>query len=92
DTSGAGLHRRGYRQAQGEAPLKETLAAALIKVSKWNPNRPFVDLFCGSGTIPLEAAMIGQNIAPGYNREFISEHWNWIKSKVWDEARDEADS
>lgn len=92
DTSGAGLHRRGYRQAQGEAPLKETLAAALIKVSKWNPNRPFVDLFCGSGTIPLEAAMIGQNIAPGYNREFISEQWNWIKSKVWDEARDEADS
>ncbi|BDH61432.1 RNA methyltransferase [Lysinibacillus sp. PLM2] len=92
DTSGAGLHRRGYRQSQGEAPLKETLAAALVKVSKWNPDRPFVDLFCGSGTIPLEAAMIGQNIAPGYNREFISEQWNWIKSKVWEEARDEADS
>ncbi|WP_431029923.1 THUMP domain-containing class I SAM-dependent RNA methyltransferase [Lysinibacillus sp. LZ02] len=92
DTSGAGLHKRGYRQVQGEAPLKETLAAALVKVSKWNPNRPFVDPFCGSGTIPLEAAMIGQNIAPGYNREFISEGWHWMKAKIWDEVRDEADS
>ncbi|CAM5181780.1 Putative N6-adenine-specific DNA methylase OS=Ureibacillus acetophenoni OX=614649 GN=SAMN05877842_103285 PE=4 SV=1 [Ureibacillus acetophenoni] len=92
DTSGAGLHKRGYRTSQGEAPLKETLAAALVKISKWSPNRPFVDLFCGSGTIPLEAAMIGQNIAPGYNREFISEEWNWFKSKIWDEARNEADS
>ncbi|WP_042475230.1 THUMP domain-containing class I SAM-dependent RNA methyltransferase [Bacillus ndiopicus] len=92
DTSGAGLHKRGYRQVQGEAPLKETLAAALVKISKWNPNRPFVDLFCGSGTIPLEAAMIGQNIAPGYNREFISEEWSWMKAKIWDEVRDEAES
>ncbi len=92
DTSGVGLHKRGYRQSQGEAPLKETLAAALVKISKWSPNRPFVDLFCGSGTIPLEAAMIGQNIAPGYNREFISEQWGWIKSKVWDDVRDEAES
>lgn len=92
DTSGAGLHKRGYRQVQGEAPLKETLAAALVKISKWNPNRPFVDLFCGSGTIPLEAAMIGQNIAPGYNREFISEEWAWMKAEIWDEVRDEADS
>ncbi len=92
DTSGAGLHKRGYRQSQGEAPLKETLAAALVKISKWNPSRPFVDLFCGSGTIPLEAAMIGQNIAPGYNREFISEEWTWFKSKIWDDARDEAES
>ncbi|MFJ8235219.1 class I SAM-dependent RNA methyltransferase [Ureibacillus sp. NPDC094379] len=92
DTSGAGLHKRGYRQLQGEAPLKETLAAALVKISKWSPSRPFVDLFCGSGTIPLEAAMIGQNIAPGYNREFISEQWPWMKSKVWEEIRDEADS
>ena len=91
DTSGAGLHKRGYRQIQGEAPLKETLAAALIKISKWSPTRPFVDVFCGSGTIPLEAAMIGQNIAPGYNREFISEEWSWMKAKVWDDARNEAD-
>jgi len=92
DTSGAGLHKRGYRQAQGEAPLKETLAAALVQISKWNPNRPFVDPFCGSGTIVLEAAMLGQNIAPGYNREFISEAWPWMKAKIWDEVRDEADS
>ncbi|MBG9453993.1 RNA methyltransferase [Lysinibacillus sphaericus] len=92
DTSGVGLHKRGYRQAQGEAPLKETLAAALVQISKWNPNRPFVDPFCGSGTIALEAAMFGQNIAPGYNREFISEEWPWMKAKIWDEVRDEADS
>ncbi|KMY32940.1 class I SAM-dependent RNA methyltransferase [Lysinibacillus xylanilyticus] len=92
DTSGAGLHKRGYRQVQGEAPLKETLAAALVQISKWNPNRPFVDPFCGSGTIALEAAMFGQNIAPGYNREFISEDWPWMKAKIWDAARDEADS
>ncbi|WP_286926242.1 MULTISPECIES: THUMP domain-containing class I SAM-dependent RNA methyltransferase [Lysinibacillus] len=92
DTSGAGLHKRGYRQAQGEAPLKETLAAALVQISKWNPNRPFVDPFCGSGTIALEAAMLGQNIAPGYNREFISEAWPWMKAKMWDEVRNEADS
>ena len=91
DTSGSGLHKRGYRQTQGEAPLKETLAAALVKVSKWNPNRPFVDVFCGSGTIPLEAAMIGQNIAPGYNRDFISEEWAWMKAKIWEDARLEAD-
>jgi len=91
DTSGAGLHKRGYRQVQGEAPLKETLAAALVKISKWNPSRPFVDPFCGSGTIALEAAMIGQNIAPGYNRDFISEEWPWFKKEIWDQARDEAD-
>lgn len=92
DTSGAGLHKRGYRQLQGEAPLKETLAAALIKISKWQPNRPLVDPFCGSGTIPLEAAMIGQNIAPGYNREFISEDWSWMKASIWDDVRNEADA
>lgn len=91
DTSGAGLHKRGYRQFQGEAPLKETLAAALVKISKWSPSRPFVDPFCGSGTIALEAAMIGQNIAPGYNREFISEEWPWMKQAIWEQARDEAD-
>ncbi|MBU9671928.1 class I SAM-dependent RNA methyltransferase [Planococcus sp. CP5-4] len=91
DTSGAGLHKRGYRVGQGEAPLKETLAAALIKLSRWSPDRPFVDPFCGSGTIVIEAAMIGQNIAPGYNREFDSEQWPWIGSKIWDEVRAEAE-
>ncbi|WP_075982083.1 THUMP domain-containing class I SAM-dependent RNA methyltransferase [Bacillus massilinigeriensis] len=92
DTSGSGLHKRGYRAGQGEAPLKETLAAALVLLTNWTPDRPFVDPFCGSGTIPIEAALIGQNIAPGFNREFVSEAWHWIPQKVWDEARDEAEN
>lgn len=91
DTSGVGLHKRGYRLDQGEAPLKETLAAALVYISKWNPNRPFVDPFCGSGTIPIEAAMIGQNLAPGYNRSFISEDWPWMSKKIWEDVRLEAE-
>lgn len=91
DTSGTGLHKRGYRAAQGEAPLKETLAAALIMLTNWRPDKPFIDPFCGSGTIPIEAAMIGQNIAPGFNREFVSEQWKWIPEKVWDEVRTEAE-
>ncbi|MGK7378221.1 THUMP domain-containing class I SAM-dependent RNA methyltransferase [Planococcus sp. 1R117A] len=91
DTSGAGLHKRGYRLDQGEAPLKETLAAALVKLSRWTPDRPFVDPFCGSGTIVIEAAMIGQNIAPGYNRDFDSEEWPWMKQQIWDDVRAEAE-
>lgn len=91
DTSGAGLHKRGYRTGQGEAPLKETLAAALIMLTNWKPDKPFIDPFCGSGTIPIEAALIGQNIAPGFNRDFVSESWSWMDSKVWDEARIEAE-
>lgn len=91
DTSGAGLHKRGYRVDQGEAPLKETLAAALVKLSRWTPDRPFVDPFCGSGTIVIEAAMIGQNIAPGYNREFDSEKWPWIGETIWNEVREQAE-
>jgi putative N6-adenine-specific DNA methylase len=91
DTSGSGLHKRGYRAGQGEAPLKETLAAALVMLTNWTPDRPFVDPFCGSGTIPIEAALIGQNIAPGFNREFVSETWNWMPEKIWDEARNEAE-
>ncbi|HSJ37394.1 MAG TPA: class I SAM-dependent RNA methyltransferase [Planococcus sp. (in: firmicutes)] len=91
DTSGAGLHKRGYRLDQGEAPLKETLAAALVKISRWTPDRPFVDPFCGSGTIVIEAAMIGQNIAPGYNREFDSEKWPWIGEAIWKEVREQAE-
>jgi putative N6-adenine-specific DNA methylase len=91
DTSGVGLHKRGYRQEQNEAPLKETLAAALVKLSKWTPNRPFFDPFCGSGTLPIEAAMIGQNIAPGYNRDFASSEWEWIGDDVWNKALQEAD-
>jgi putative N6-adenine-specific DNA methylase len=91
DTSGSGLHKRGYRAGQGEAPLKETLAAALVLLTNWTPDRPFVDPFCGSGTIPIEAALIGQNIAPGFNRDFISEQWNWISKRDWEEARLEAE-
>jgi putative N6-adenine-specific DNA methylase len=91
DTSGAGLHKRGYRASQGEAPLKETLAAALVLLTNWKPNRPLIDPFCGSGTIPIEAALIGQNIAPGFNREFVSEGWKFIKEKYWQEAFEEAE-
>lgn len=91
DCSGAGLHRRGYRAGQGEAPIKETLAAALVQLTNWTPDRPFVDPFSGSGTIPIEAALIGQNIAPGFNREFVSEAWDWISDKLWDEGRTEAE-
>lgn len=91
DASGSGLHKRGYRAGQGEAPLKETLAAALVMLTNWNPDKPFADPFCGSGTIPIEAALIGQNIAPGFNREFISEGWSWIPEKVWEDARNEAE-
>lgn len=91
DTSGAGLHRRGYRVGQGEAPIKETLAASLVLLTNWTPDRTFVDPFCGSGTIAIEAALIGQNIAPGFNREFISEQWDWMPESVWDEVRNEAE-
>jgi putative N6-adenine-specific DNA methylase len=72
DTSGAGLHKRGYRALAGEAPLKETLAAALVMLSRWQPHRVLADPFCGSGTIAVEAALIGKNIAPGLNRDFVS--------------------
>ncbi len=91
DTSGTGLHKRGYRVGQGEAPIKETLGAALVLLTNWTPDRPFVDPFCGSGTLPIEAALIGQNIAPGFNREFVSEGWDWIPAKAWDDARMEAE-
>ena len=92
DTTGPqALHKRGYRTGQGEAPLKETLAAALVKLTNWTPDRPLVDPFCGSGTIAIEAALIGQNIAPGFNREFVSEDWPMIDSSVWDKVRDEAE-
>jgi putative N6-adenine-specific DNA methylase len=91
DTSGAGLHKRGYRIKQNEAPLKETLAAALIQLTNWRPDDPFVDPFTGSGTIPIEAALIGQNIAPGFNREFAAEEWGIVPQTVWDQALTEAE-
>ncbi|MET3575177.1 class I SAM-dependent RNA methyltransferase [Bhargavaea ullalensis] len=92
DTSGAGLHKRGYRVGQGEAPLKETLAAALVQLTRWTPDRPFHDPFCGSGTLAIEAAMIGQNMAPGYNRDFVSEGWPWMDAKIWEDVRAHAES
>ncbi|MCF6462242.1 THUMP domain-containing class I SAM-dependent RNA methyltransferase [Clostridium sp. Cult1] len=90
DTSGSGLHKRGYRTHSVEAPLKETLAAALIQLSYWNKDRFLLDPFCGSGTIPIEAAMIGKNIAPGLNRNFASEGWPRVKKEYWQDARRKA--
>ncbi|WP_257352157.1 THUMP domain-containing class I SAM-dependent RNA methyltransferase [Pseudalkalibacillus decolorationis] len=90
DTSGEALHKRGYRYLHNEAPLKETLAAALIQLTNWKADRPFLDPFCGSGTIPIEAAMIAKNIAPGLNREFASENWSWLDKKLWYTAVEEA--
>lgn len=89
DTSGAGLHKRGYRELTSFAPLKETLAAALVKLSRWRPDMVLLDPFCGSGTIPIEAALIGQNAAPGMNREFVSEKWPNISRELWRQARKE---
>lgn len=91
DTSGSGLHKRGYRYLHNEAPLKETLAAAMIKLTNWHADKPLYDPFCGSGTIPIEAAMIGQNIAPGINRSFAFEKWNWYEQKWIDLAHEEAE-
>ena len=90
DTSGDGLHKRGYRDFAGAAPLKETLAAALVQLSYWHPERTLWDPFCGSGTIPIEAALIGRNRAPGLGRTFLAETWPWIPRELWKQARDEA--
>lgn len=90
DTSGSGLHKRGYRLSGSEAPLKETLAAAMVILARWKPDITLVDPFCGSGTIPIEAALIGQNIAPGMNRTFAAENWPTIPRKLWREARRES--
>lgn len=91
DTSGTSLFKRGYRVAKGEAPLKENMAAALILLAHWYPERPFVDPVCGSGTLPIEAAMIGRNIAPGFNRDFICETWDWIPANISEKMRAKAD-
>lgn len=91
DTTGESLHKRGYRTFTGKAPVSETLAAALIMLSPWHRDRILVDPFCGSGTIPIEAAMIGANIAPGMNRSFTAENWHHIlPGKSWYEAVNEA--
>lgn len=91
DTSGSSLHKRGYRETAGKAPISETLAAALIMLTPWKKDRILVDPFCGSGTFPIEAAMMAANIAPGMNRSFIAEKWNnLIPKKLWYEAINEA--
>lgn len=90
DTTGAGLHKRGYRKLASGAPLKETLAAAMIMISRWNHERVLIDPFCGSGTIPIEAALIGRNLAPGIKRPFTAESWGNIPQGLWKQAREEA--
>ena len=91
DTSGESLHKRGYRTLASKAPITETLAAALILLTPWNRDRILVDPFCGSGTFPIEAAMMAAKMAPGMNRSFLAEEWrNVIKRKCWYEAMDEA--
>ena len=87
DTSGSGLHTRGYRKHPVRAPIKETLAAALVQLSFWKPDRVLLDPFCGSGTIPVEAALIARNIAPGLGRKFVSEEWDCVDSALWKEER-----
>lgn len=90
DTSGDALHKRGYRERAGDAPIKETLASAMISLSFWEPNRTFYDPFCGSGTFCLEAYMIGRNIAPGLMRKFAFENWKVVSEECYKEARSRA--
>ncbi len=91
DTSGSGLHKRGYRDLNTTAPLQETIAAAMIDLSRWHEDRILIDPFCGSGTIPIEAALMARNIAPGRKRNFAAEDWPNIPGKLWEKAREEAE-
>lgn len=90
DTSGEALHRRGYRRTAGAAPLKETLAAGMVQLSYWNRDRVLADPFCGSGTLPIEAALIARNRAPGLGRSFLAETWPRLPNRDWVAARAEA--
>lgn len=90
DTSGIGLHKRGYRVKETSAPMKETLASALVQLSFWKKDKTLIDTCSGSGTILIEAAMIGRNIAPGISRKFVSEEWEIFKDDEWKNARKEA--
>lgn len=90
DTTGPSLFKRGYRTEKGGAPLKENMAAALIMLTTWRKDRPFVDPTCGSGTIPIEAALIGRRIAPGSNRTFACEDWEWFDEAVFKTVRERA--
>lgn len=91
DTTGPSLFKRGYRLEKGGAPLKENMAAALVMLTNWRKDRPFVDPVCGSGTICIEAALIGHNIAPGFNREFACEAWDWFSEEVFETVRADAE-
>lgn len=90
DTSGAGLHKRGYREISNEAPLRETLAAAMVKIARFKGKEPLIDPFCGSGTIAIEAAMIAQKRPAGIKRRFASEKWGFIPKQIWEEERKKA--
>lgn len=90
DTSGEGLHKRGYRTLTAAAPLKETMAAGLLSIARWYTDRPFADPLCGSGTLPLEAAMMALSIAPGKLRRFDAEAWKGVPARIWQDARMEA--
>lgn len=90
DTTGSSLFKRGYRMNKGGAPLKENMAAALVLLARWYPEMPFVDPVCGSGTIPIEAALIGCNIAPGLKRNFAFENWDWVDKDIIKQAREQA--
>ena len=90
DTTGPGLHKRGYRAVGVEAPLRETLAAGMVMLSRYRGKDPFRDPFCGSGTIPIEAALIAKNRAPGLDRSFSAQKWKNMPSRLWMEAADEA--
>jgi len=90
DTSGAGLHKRGYRPVGSAAPLRETLAAAIVKLSRYRGRESVCDPFCGSGTIPIEAALAAINRAPGLNRSFAAEDWEWLDKSIWSEAKADA--
>jgi len=92
DTSGAPLHKRGYRTLHNLAPLRETIASAMIMLSYWKYETPLIDPFCGSGTIPIEAVMFKKNIAPGVNRAFAAENFSYIQNSVWEQAREKAKS
>ncbi len=87
DTTGAGLHKRGYRAVSNEAPLHETLAAGMIQLARYRGKEYFWDPFCGSGTIPIEAALIAKNRAPGLNRRFAAEEFPWMPKEAWEQAR-----
>ncbi|MCO8290324.1 THUMP domain-containing class I SAM-dependent RNA methyltransferase [Tetragenococcus halophilus] len=91
DTTGPSLFKRGYRLEKGGAPLKENMAAALVKLTNWYKDKPFVDPVCGSGTLCIEAALIGHQLAPGFNRDFACEKWEWVPDVIFEQVRNEAE-